>query len=238
MRIGIIGYGKMGKAIEQQALKKGHEIAFRIARTNLEDLNTENLAQCDVAIEFTNPESAYKNILLCIDNDTPVISGSTGWLDRIKEVEQRVVSKTGCFLYASNFSLGVNVLFDLNDRLTRLLGKNKAYQIDIEEIHHTEKKDAPSGTAITLANTIIENNAHRYSDWNLDKESEGKIMIKAKREENVAGTHTIRYRSAIDMISLHHEAYGRDGFALGALLAAEYIVDKKGLFTMKDVLDV
>ncbi len=238
MRIGIIGYGKMGKAIEQQALKKGHTIAFKIARNNVEDLNAENLALCDVAIEFTNPESAYENILLCIDNDTPVISGSTGWLDHLDEVQQRVLSNSGSFLYASNFSLGVNVLFDLNNRLARLLGKNEDYHIDIEEIHHTEKKDAPSGTAITLAKGIIDQNTQRYSGWNLDNDAEQKITIKAKREENVAGTHTIQYRSSIDMISLHHEAYGRDGFALGALLAAEYIADKKGLFTMKDVLDV
>lgn len=238
MKIGIIGYGKMGKAIEEKALKKGHTIAFKIAKANASDLNRDTLSLCDVAIEFTSPESAYDNIIFCINNNTPVISGSTGWLDHLETVEHQVKNNSGSFLYASNFSLGVNVLFDLNNRLARLLGKNEDYHIEIEEIHHTEKKDAPSGTAITLAKSIVDNNTSRFKGWNLDKEINDNITIKAKREKGVAGTHTIQYRSEIDTIRLHHEAYGRDGFALGALLAAEFIVDKKGIFTMKDVLDV
>jgi 4-hydroxy-tetrahydrodipicolinate reductase len=238
MKIAIVGYGKMGKAIEKLAISQGHEVVLRINRNNSSELTTENLSKADVAIEFTNPESAYDNISECLKCNIPVISGSTGWLDKKKEIEELVASTDGSFLYASNFSLGVNVLFDLNERLAKLLGTNKDYQLHIEEIHHTEKKDAPSGTAISLAEGIINNSDHRFKKWALDNEDEDAIEITAKRIKEVKGTHIISYTSAVDKISMSHEAFNRDGFALGALLAAKYVHDKKGVFTMKDVLNV
>jgi len=238
MRIAIVGYGKMGKIIEKLAIARGHSVELKINASNTQDLNSENLKNCDIAIEFTNPESALKNILTSLENNTPTISGSTGWLDHIKEVNETVERLDGSFLYASNFSLGVNVLFQLNERLAQLLGNNKDYKISIDEIHHLQKKDAPSGTAITLANGIMNSTKERYSDWSLEANKEDCLPIHSHREAGVHGTHNINYVSEIDKITLSHEAYDRKGFALGALLAAEFIYDKKGIFTMKDVINV
>jgi len=237
MNVALVGYGKMGKEIEKILLKKGHTVGLKTTSSTSHLLNTEALEKIDLAIEFSGPDTAYANVKLCIESGTPVICGSTGWLERLNDIEKRTIDNNTAFLYASNFSLGVNVLFALNEQLSRLLGKDLSYKISIDETHHQEKKDAPSGTAITLANQIIHNTDQRFTEWSLDQET-GKLPIKAFREPNVPGTHVISYDSDQDIIELKHLAKNRTGFALGAVLAAEFIADKKGVFSMKDVLNV
>ena len=236
MKIAILGYGKMGKAIEKIALSRGHQIVLKIHRENQEQLNIENLSRADVVIDFSIPDSAKKNILLAIDANTPIISGTTGWLDSYDEVAKYCTEKNSAFLYASNFSLGVNLFFELNKNLAKLMKAHQEYQIDMTEIHHNQKLDAPSGTAISLAEQIISENNNK-SDWTLDTtNSDEQIKIDAQRAGNVPGTHVVNYRSEIDTISIKHEAHSREGFALGAVVAAEWIENKKGIFSMHDVL--
>jgi 4-hydroxy-tetrahydrodipicolinate reductase len=237
MNIALLGYGKMGHAIEEIALQRGHNIVLRINDLNLNDLTKENIRKADVAIEFTNPESAADNILFCLDNHIPVISGTTGWLDQLKKIEEKCKASDGSFLYASNYSIGVNIFFELNKKLAALMKDHIEYEIQLEEIHHTQKKDAPSGTAITLAEEIIRTSAVKTNWVNNPNEKENELSIISKRIEDVPGTHSVKYASPVDEIEIIHTAHNRTGFAKGAVLAAEFIVDKKGVFSMKDVLN-
>jgi len=237
MNIAIIGYGKMGKEIEKILINNGHQIGLKIHSQNTSSLNVANLDSIDVAIEFSGPDTAFANITLCIENKIPVICGSTGWLDKMNIIEKSVRENDTAFLYASNFSLGVNILFAINEKLAQLLSSNMDYSVSIEETHHVEKKDAPSGTAISLATQIIDQSKHRFKEWSLDQNG-NTLPIKAIREPDVPGTHTIKYDSDQDVIQIKHIAKNRKGFALGAVLAAEFISAKKGIYTMKDVLDV
>ena len=236
MKIALIGYGKMGKTIESIALERGHTVDLKIDIDSLDLFTKENLQACDVAIEFTGPHSAKENILKCLDAGTPVVSGSTGWLDNWSEVEKICKEKNGCFLYASNFSVGVNIFFEVNKKLAQLMKQQTGYEISLEEIHHTQKKDAPSGTAITLAEQIIEEIPNKKNWVNDESGNPDELVIISKREDPAPGTHSIKYSSAIDDIEITHTAHSRQGFALGAVLAAEYIYNKKGIFKMKDVL--
>jgi 4-hydroxy-tetrahydrodipicolinate reductase len=236
MKIAILGYGKMGKAIEKIALNRGHEIVLKIHRENQEQCNLQNLNQADVVIDFSIPDSAKANILLAVDANTPIISGTTGWLDDYDEVADYCREKDSAFLYASNFSLGVNLFFELNKNLAKLMNSHDQYQIDMTEIHHTQKLDAPSGTAISLAEQIMAENTLK-KNWVLDSESsEGNINIDAIREGGVPGTHVVNYKSEIDTITIKHEAHSREGFAFGAVIASEWILNRKGVFSMHDVL--
>lgn len=230
MKIALLGYGKMGKTIEKIATERGHEIVFKISR-NIEDYD---LKQADVAIDFSVPKAALKNITTCLHYKVPVVSGTTGWLENYKQAVEVCEQENSAFLYASNFSIGVNLFFELNEKLAKMMSGFSDYSVDIEEIHHTQKLDAPSGTAITLAEQIIGNSS--LKGWQLEKAGEGEIPILAKRVEDVPGTHIISYRSNIDTLEIKHTAHSRQGFALGAVIAAEWIKDKTGVFTMKDVL--
>lgn len=222
----------MGKEIEKIALSRGHEI---VIRKDVDDIIDITLA--DVAIDFSVPSSAFNNITNCINNNVPVISGTTGWLDKYEDAVALCKEKNSAFIYASNYSLGVNIFFELNKQLAKMMSSLEDYNISMEEIHHTKKLDAPSGTAITLAEGIIENSAK--NDWELgDKASEENIPIVAKRIPEVPGTHTVWYDSEVDSIEIKHTAHSRKGFALGAVVAAEWIIGKKGVFTMKDVLNI
>src|SRR5690606_9848079 len=230
MRFALLGYGKMGKVIERIALQRGHEIVLKVTSED-KDYTLSNI---DVAIDFSVPDAAIANISNCLDNDIPVISGTTGWLERYDDMVKFCETKNGAFLYASNFSLGVNIFFELNRTLSKLMKGLLEYDVSIEEIHDTQKLDAPSDTAISLAKDII---AHpNYNSWTLDASKSDEIGIGVKRIENVPGTHEITYKSEIDTIQIKHTAHNMEGFALGAVVAAEWIIGKKGIFTMKDVL--
>lgn len=236
MKIALLGYGKMGHIIEEIALQRKHEIILRINDENLNELTTENIQKADVAIEFTNPQSAVDNILFCLDHNVAVVCGTTGWLSQLKKIEERCKEVNGTFLYASNFSVGVNIFFEINKKLTSMVKTHPGYDVSIEEIHHTQKKDAPSGTAITLAEQII-NEAGKKNKWvNNKSENKNELSIISKRIDEVPGTHSVKYFSNIDDIEIIHTAHNREGFAEGAVLAAEFIKDKKGIFSMKDVL--
>lgn len=234
MKIALLGYGRMGKAIEEKAVAKGHEIVYRAEGKII----PEEVIKADVAIDFSVPKAAFDNISTCLKNNIPVVSGTTGWLDQYEEAVALCQANKGAFLYASNYSLGVNLFFELNERLAKMMKSFEAYDLKIEEIHHTKKLDAPSGTAITLADQIIEQAIKKQ--WTLvEKErqlSSDKLPITAKRIPEVPGTHTVTYNSPIDSIEIKHTAHSRDGFALGALHAAEWIHGKTGVFSMKDVL--
>ena len=232
MRIGLFGYGKMGKMIEGLAIKRGHEITAKI------DLLEQEIdfSAFDIAIDFSTPGSAFKNITSCFEHGIPVISGTTGWLENYDKAVSLCNQNNAGFIYASNFSLGVNIFFELNEKLAKMMAKLDQYKISMEEIHHTQKLDAPSGTAISLAEGILANTP--YEDWELDGNTENKIPIHSKREGSVPGTHSIDYASSVDSIEIKHTAHNREGFALGAVLAAEWLVGKKGVFTMKDVLNL
>jgi 4-hydroxy-tetrahydrodipicolinate reductase len=236
MKIALIGYGKMGKAIEEIAIKNGHEIVLKITSENTSDFNIENMQQADVAIEFTNPHSAVANLKKCFDANVPVVCGSTGWLSDWNDIKNYCELKNGTLLFASNFSVGVNIFFELNKKLAALMNNRPEYNISIEEIHHTQKKDAPSGTAITLAEGILKNN-HNKEKWVLgEPENNADLSITSKRIDPAPGTHIINYDSSIDSIEIKHTAHSRVGFASGAVLAAEFLKGKKGIYTMKDVL--
>lgn len=232
MKIALLGYGKMGKVIEKIALERGHEIIMRKAGKD----TFEGLENADVAIDFSVPDAAINNISACFNSNVPVISGTTGWLENYDKMVSLCQEKNGAFIYGSNFSLGVNIFFELNDYLAKIMAKFGQYKVAMEEIHHTQKLDAPSGTAISLAKGIIDQSD--YSSWALENAKEDEIYIDAKRIENVPGTHTVFYNSEVDTIEIKHTAHNRDGFALGAVIAAEWIQGKKGIFTMKDVLDL
>lgn len=237
LRIALIGYGKMGRAIEEIAIERGHSIALKIDHENLAEFNKENLSAIDIAIEFTGPHSAFDNVMKCIEWQVPVVCGSTGWTDRLPEVEKYCQSNNTGFLYASNFSVGVNIFFQLNKKLASLMSKRPEYEVTMEEIHHTAKKDAPSGTAITLAEGIIENLPSKKTWKNTGDVLPDEISIVSKRIDPAPGTHSIKYSSAVDDVEIIHTAHNRKGFAAGAVLAAEFLSGKSGCFTMQDVLD-
>jgi 4-hydroxy-tetrahydrodipicolinate reductase len=236
MKIALIGYGKMGHAIEEVALRRGHEIVLRVSIENLEDNTVEKIGAADVAIEFTGPESAFDNIVRCMQAGVGVVCGSTGWLEKFEEVKQICQKEGGAFLYASNFSVGVNIFFEVNKRLAQLMASHPDYAVSLAEIHHTQKKDAPSGTAITLAQQILEK-IHRKKGWvNHISDNLDELEIISERIDPAPGTHKVLYSSAIDDIEITHTAHNRQGFATGAVLAAEFIHHKKGIFSMEDVL--
>jgi len=238
MKISLIGYGKMGKTIEQIALERNHQIVHRIDVANLSDRKLLTPENTDAVIEFTHPESAYENLRICLEQGVPVVSGSTGWTEKKAEIDALCRQKNGAFFYASNYSIGVNIFFEINQRLARLLNPYTEYEVSMEEIHHTQKKDAPSGTAITLAEGILAE-IDRKTHWQLaPKTTDEALQITALRQEDVFGIHQVSYKSAIDTIDIRHEAHSRTGFALGAVLAAEWLKDKKGIFGMKDLLNL
>ncbi|TYA84364.1 4-hydroxy-tetrahydrodipicolinate reductase [Seonamhaeicola marinus] len=233
MKIALLGYGRMGQTIEKIAISRGHDVVLKIDK----DDTDYDITVADVAIDFSLPSAAYGNITNCLNNGVPVVSGTTGWLEKYDDAIALCKEKNGAFIYASNFSLGVNIFFELNKVLAKMMGNLKEYNVTMEEIHHTKKLDAPSGTAITLAEGVIENNSN-YNAWELDTaNSETSIPIVAKRIGDVPGTHSINYASEVDSINIEHVAHNRQGFALGAVVAAEWLSkDKTGVFSMKDVL--
>jgi 4-hydroxy-tetrahydrodipicolinate reductase len=236
MNIALIGYGKMGKVIEQIALDRGHSVNLKIDLNNISDFTKENLAKSDVAIEFTGPHSAYENLMRCLEAGTPVVCGSTGWLDQYDKVADYCKKREGALLYASNFSIGVNIFFALNKHLAKIMNRQAGYDVTMTEIHHTAKKDAPSGTAITLAEGILENMDRKKSWVNHTAENASELSILSIREDPAPGTHQIKYHSDVDDIDIIHTAHNRNGFALGAVMAAEYLHNKKGIYSMQDVL--
>lgn len=236
MKIALIGYGKMGKAIETIALNKGHEIILKIDIQNNQDFTETALQQADVAIEFTGPHSAYENVKKCIEWGVPVVSGSTGWLDRWDEIKSLCEAKNGTLIYSSNYSIGVNLFFELNKQLAQLMEPYHNYDVSMTEIHHTEKKDAPSGTAISLAEQILAQIGRKRKWVNENSLDKSNLTIKSERIDPAPGTHMVKYSSEIDDIEIIHTAHTRIGFASGAVLAAEFAVGKKGIFTMKNVL--
>ena len=236
MKIALIGYGKMGKSIEEIALSKGHEIVLKIDASNTSDFTKENIQKADVAIEFTGPHTAFENISKCIQWAVPVICGSTGWLEHFEKAKKLCEENKGCLLYASNFSIGVNLFFEINKQVAALMEPYQNYDVTMTETHHTEKKDAPSGTAISLAEQILAQ-IGRKKKWVNDSSSEASdLIIRSERIDPAPGTHTVSYESSIDSIEITHTAHTRKGFAGGALLAAEFANQKIGIFTMKDVL--
>jgi len=238
MKIALVGYGKMGHAIEKIAVERGHQIVVAINIDNLQDFTQENLQQADVAIEFTSPHTAVENIEKCIGFGVPVVCGSTGWLAKLPQIETAVKTADGAFLYASNFSLGVNIFFEVNKLLAKLLAPHKTYDVQMTEVHHTEKKDAPSGTAITLAEQIMAVTPQK-NRWVIEPTAEpAELYINCQRIDPAPGTHSISWTSEVDDIEIKHTAHNRTGFALGAVLAAEFLAGKKGIFGMKDVLGI
>lgn len=232
MKIALLGYGKMGQVIERIALERGHEIVLRKRSGDSYD----GLETADVAIDFSVPDSAIANISAGLNLGIPVVSGTTGWLEQYHKMAELCEQKNGAFIYGSNFSLGVNLFFKLNEQLAKMMAKFPEYKVRMEEVHHIQKLDAPSGTAISLAKDIIEHSD--YSSWALENAKPDEILIDAKRIENVPGTHTVFYDSDVDRIEITHTAHSREGFAYGAVIAAEWLFGKTGVFTMKDVLDL
>ena len=233
MKIALLGYGRMGKTIERYSIDRNHEIVFILDK----DYEKGNLSLADIAINFSIPEAAVSNIKVAMKQKIPVVCGTTGWLNNYEEITTFCKTQNTAFLYASNFSIGVNVFFKINRLLAKLMGPNKKnYTANVKEIHHLHKLDSPSGTAISLAKEIIKNFNHKK--WTLDKNDEENLFIETIREGEVPGTHIIRYNSEIDEISIKHKAFKRDGFALGAIVAAEWLVDKKGIYSMDDVLKI
>lgn len=230
MKIALLGYGKMGKTIEKLALEKGHSVVFK----STIDSSEGTFEDAEVAIDFSSPEAAVSNISKALEAGIPIVSGTTGWLNKYDEMVKLCEKRNGSFISASNFSVGVNLFFSINEYAAKLMAPWKEYNVSVEEIHHLEKKDAPSGTAITIAEGILKHSDKK--DWKLNTSEEKSLNITAKREEDVKGTHIVSYDSDIDTISFKHEAHSREGFAKGAILAAEFLKDKKGIFTMKDVL--
>jgi 4-hydroxy-tetrahydrodipicolinate reductase len=232
MKIALLGYGKMGQVIERIATERGHEIVLK-----KDEFNTyEGLSNADVAIDFSVPSAAVANISSCFHANVPVVSGTTGWLEHYDEMEALCKAKNGGFISSSNFSLGVNIFFELNEYLAKIMAQFDSYKVAMEEIHHTQKLDAPSGTAISLAKGVIENST--YSNWTLENPEANEIHIEAKRIGAVPGTHTVTYNSVVDAIEIKHTAHNREGFALGAVIAAEWLAGKQGIYSMKDVLNL
>jgi 4-hydroxy-tetrahydrodipicolinate reductase len=236
MKIALIGYGKMGKAIESIALNKGHEIVLKIDIQNNQDFTEAALQKADVAIEFTGPHSAYENVKKCIAWGVPVVSGSTGWLDKWNEVKDLCDEKNGTLIYSSNYSIGVNLFFELNKQLAQLMQPYNSYDVSMTEVHHTEKKDAPSGTAISLAEQILTHLGRKNKWVNGASANSNELVIQSERIDPAPGTHMVKYSSEVDDIEIIHTAHTRVGFASGAVLAAEFAFEKKGIFTMKNVL--
>lgn len=236
MKVAILGYGKMGKTIEGILLERKHELLLKINKDNLSDLTIENLKSCDIAIEFSEPSSAIDNYNMCFDAGIPVVSGTTGWLDQLDSLKQSLREKNGTMFYAPNFSIGVNIFFKVNAFLAKIMNEQKAYNVVMEEIHHTQKLDSPSGTAIRTADIILEELSDKQAWVENVKSSENELLIKVKREDEVPGTHTVEYLSDQDKLSFTHTAFSRKGFALGAVLAAEWTMGKKGFFGMNDML--
>ncbi len=238
MNIAIIGYGKMGKEIEKLARERNHNVVLRVDENNIKSLIKNDFGNVDVAIEFSMPESAFSNINLCFDNNIPVVSGTTGWLEKFDDVLERCKNENNTFFYASNYSIGVNLFFKLNKHLAKIMDNFTDYNVRVEETHHTQKLDAPSGTAITLAEGLIEN-IERKNNWEKEQEnSDNTIAVKSFREGNVPGNHKVIYDSSFDKITIEHDAKSRKGFALGAILAAEFIISKKGYYSMDDLLKI
>ncbi|WMX16776.1 4-hydroxy-tetrahydrodipicolinate reductase [Aureispira sp. CCB-E] len=241
MKIAMIGYGKMGRTIEHLATKQGHEVVLKINADNLDAFTTENLQQADVAIEFSQPDVAYKNIMTCLKAGLPVVSGTTAWLDKFEMVKDWCSNNNGAFFYASNFSVGVNIFFELNKHLAAIMSKHPAYQVRMEEIHHTQKLDAPSGTAVTLAEGILEK-IDTLQEYQLQEDNlntpDNCIPITSKRIGDTPGTHVIQYHSSIDELEIKHTAKGREGFASGAIMAAHWLIGKQGVFGMSDLLQL
>ncbi len=238
MKIALLGYGKMGKAIEEIAVQRGHEIVLKVNIDNLEDNTIENIRKADVAIEFTGPGTAFENVQKCFDAGTPVVCGSTGWLDKFDEARSLCTKKNGALLYASNFSIGVNIFFAVNERLAELMAQQPQYDVSIKEIHHTQKLDAPSGTAISLAEQVLQRSSNK-NQWVKEKGNQpGDLVIHSERTDPAPGTHHVKYTSEVDDIEIIHTAHSRKGFASGAVLAAEFLAGKKGVFSMRDVLGI
>jgi 4-hydroxy-tetrahydrodipicolinate reductase len=233
MKILLVGYGKMGKTIERLVLERGHEISGKIDIANQDDWTD---AHADVAIEFSHPDAAFENIKRCLEKKIPVVSGTTGWLARKGEIEQITAKLDGAFFYASNYSLGVNIFFKINEQLAKMIDSFPSYRVHIDEIHHSEKKDAPSGTAITLAEGIIRHLAHKKSWVNTPDGKEDEVPIQSFRIDEVPGTHVVKYSSPIDDIEIKHTAHTREGFALGAVMVAEWIRNRRGVLNMSDFL--
>jgi 4-hydroxy-tetrahydrodipicolinate reductase len=234
MNIALIGYGKMGKEIEQIAISRGHYIVLKITGSNANTYSIDELKKADVAIEFSTPEAVINNIYNCFDANIPVVVGTTGWLNQIEEVKSKCSDKKQTLFYASNYSIGVNLFFKVNAYLAKLMNAYPEYNVEMEEIH---KLDSPSGTAISLANQIIENNKQKQKWVNNPTENKNELGIISKRIDEVPGTHTVTYNSAVDEISMTHIAHNRKGFALGSVIAAEWVKNKKGIFGMNDLLD-
>jgi 4-hydroxy-tetrahydrodipicolinate reductase len=237
MNIALIGYGRMGHEIEKIAIDRGHKVGLIIDIDNPQDLNADNLKNIDVVIEFTIPKAAINNYKTCFDAGVPVVSGTTGWLDKWNEVTAYCREKNTAFFYASNFSLGVNLFFDLNKKLARMMNPFDQYKVEMTEVHHTKKLDAPSGTAISLAEDIME--TYQLDKWvNKKTEQKNELGIVSEREGDVPGIHTIKYDSNVDYIEITHSAKSRKGFALGAVIAAEYTAKNKGILSMKEMLNI
>lgn len=238
MKIALLGYGKMGQTIDRMATADGHEVMFRINKENRYQLTSEDLKQVDVVIEFSQPESAVENITFALESGVPIVSGTTGWLDQLGPIKAMCDKKLGAFLYASNFSIGVNLFFAINKYVARLMEAHPSYHVELKEVHHTQKLDAPSGTGITLAEDIIKAYPNKEKWVNDTTEVPNEIGILSERVEGVPGTHSINYESAVDTIRLEHVAHSREGFARGAILAASWIIGKQGFFGMEDVLEL
>jgi 4-hydroxy-tetrahydrodipicolinate reductase len=238
MKLAIIGYGKMGKEIEKIARERNHEIVLIIDNDNPDDFTVGNLKSADVAVEFTQPETAFDNYLKCFEAKIPVVSGTTGWLSRFSDLEKKCTETDNTFFYASNFSLGVNLFFQLNRQLAKLMNPYQEYHVKITETHHTEKKDSPSGTAVSLAKDLIEIFEHKNGFVNSETENPELLPIISLRKVNIPGIHTITYESDVDILEITHSSKNRRGLALGAILAAEFVIGKKGIFSMKDLLKI
>jgi 4-hydroxy-tetrahydrodipicolinate reductase len=242
MKIALLGYGKMGKEIEQIALAKGHTIVLKVTEHNADSLTDTELSNADVAIEFSTPHTAYDNILRCFKCNVPIVVGTTGWLDKLNDVKEMCAKQHKALFYASNYSIGVNIFFELNKYMAQIMNKYAEYNVIIDEIHHTQKLDSPSGTALTLANDIIQTTQlkrkwiNETAGTKIDTINKEELLINSIRTENVPGTHTIKYESVVDTIEITHIAHSRKGFASGAVLAAEWIIGKKGIFSMEDLM--
>lgn len=244
MKIALIGYGKMGQIIERFAIERGHEVVLKIGRTNLDELNVANLRKADVAIDFSLPDAAIKNIHTCFDANIPLVVGTTGWYGQLQEIKDECVSRNNSLLYGSNFSIGVNLFFHINEVLAKIMNNYPAYDVQVEEIHHTQKLDAPSGTAMTIAEGII-NRLDRKNEWVNELDGaptdevlkQEQVLIASQRIENIPGTHTVIYSSEVDEIEIKHTAHNRAGFALGAVVAAEWLQNKQGFYNIADIFN-
>jgi 4-hydroxy-tetrahydrodipicolinate reductase len=238
MKIALFGYGKMGKEVEQIALQRGHEIVLKVDAHNAETFSMEELKKCQVAIEFSTPHSVIPNMNKCFEAQVPIVVGTTGWYDKEEEVKKRCKEKNACLFYTSNFSLGVNIFFKVNEYLAKIMNNYKEYEVSIEEIHHIHKLDYPSGTAISLANQIISNISRKNKWVRSMSQNKSELQILSKREGEMPGSHIVKYHSSVDDIEIVHKAHNRKGFALGAVLAAEFVKGKKGIFGMNDLIAI